>query len=85
MMNTEPYLKPKSIAELAAEINAAAKADRTPMPPDIYGVNRTRFASWDRINLERLAEELVAELNETKEELRAALKHWRMAVKDCSK
>lgn len=45
----------------------------------------SRFASWDRRNLERLAEELVAELNETKEELRAALKHWRKAVKDSTK
>lgn len=45
----------------------------------------SRFASWERRNLECLAEELVAELNETKEELRAALKHWRKAVKDSTK
>ena len=45
----------------------------------------SRFASWERRNLERLAEELVAELNETKEELRVALKALRKSVKDCDK
>ena len=45
----------------------------------------SRFASWERRNLERLAEELVAELNATKEELRVPLKAYRKSVKDCDK
>jgi hypothetical protein len=40
----------------------------------------SKFASWDRRNLEDLAEKLVAELNETKGELALALKFWRKEV-----
>jgi RNA-binding protein YhbY len=41
----------------------------------------SRFASWDRASLEKLAEELTAELIETKGELAIALKFWRNEVK----
>lgn len=63
------------------------QAGDTPLPMvgDFRPKIPSRFASWERRNLECLAEELVAELNETKEELRAALKHWRKAVKDSTK
>jgi hypothetical protein len=69
----EPYVH----KEVSVSIPCADKPANPRIP--------SRFASWDRRNLENLAEELVAELNETKEELRAALKHWRKAVKDSTK
>jgi hypothetical protein len=56
-----------------------------PMPGDFRPKIPSRFSTWDRKNLENLAEELVAELNETKEELRVALKGWRRMVKDTNK
>jgi hypothetical protein len=72
--------------EVSKSIHVSAEKLSDTLNTGLYGPKiPSRFASWERRNLENLAEELVAELNETKEELRAALKHWRKAVKDSTK
>ena len=42
----------------------------------------SRFASWERANLEKLAEDLMAELKATQEDFRAAMDLWRQAIKE---
>jgi hypothetical protein len=53
-------------------VTQTTDANATPRP--------SRFATWDRASLEKLAEELSAELIETKGELALALKFWRKEV-----
>lgn len=40
----------------------------------------SKFATWERANLERLAEKLEQELLETQMDLQFALSNWRKAV-----
>jgi hypothetical protein len=59
----------------AAGFSAPFPARRSNIP-----ATTTRFSTWDRTALEKLAEELTRELIDTKAELALALKFWRREV-----
>lgn len=91
----EPYIVPTAavIRETQPGSDQQQSSGTTPSHPTAAGfsapfparrsnipVSTTRFSTWDRTALEKLAEELTRELIDTKAELALALKFWRREV-----
>lgn len=54
-------------------------------PPPVVHTDNSRFGTWDRRTLEKLAEAAIEEIEALKGELATALAGWRRAVVDTAK